>query len=174
MSWLKRLFGSAVVTKEPAPIAHGERLPTIEEMNRIIPAMGALMEKHAGFGIAVFDEGLLPASKGRVEFVLFCAIGITKDEQQARMLSAAMLHLADYQPTVGPKPIAQLPALPDPGSMTSPEAIKAAAEAILSHSNTSAYALFEGRIQQELARLRSLADKALAERAKRIGKQPKQ
>jgi len=165
MNWLKRLFGvgspeSETATSQPAP-------PTVEEMNRVMPAYGQLMEKHAAFVGAVFDETMLPVPKARLEFIIFCAIGVPEDEHQAQQVAAGLLQLADYQPNVGPEPVTQLPSLPHPASLTTPEAIRAAAEAVSAHGRASRYSEFEARVKHDLDRLKGLADKALAVRAAR-------
>jgi hypothetical protein len=168
MSWLKRLFGSNSGSAKPN--SEGQSAPTLEEMNRVIPAFGLLMEKaaaHGTYGQAVFDEATLPAPKARLEFIIFCAIGIAPDDRQAQQLVAGLLHLADYQPGVGPTPVTQFPRLPDPETLTSPEAIRASAAAMSNHSATSRYSSFAEVVERDLLRLKGLADKALVARATR-------
>ncbi|MBU8545757.1 MULTISPECIES: hypothetical protein [Roseomonadaceae] len=166
MSWLKRLLGAPQTPTQPASTT--PELPTAEEMNFVIPAFGQLMERNAGQLGTVFDEAMLPKSKARLEFVLFCAIGVVESEDEAQQLAAGLLHIADYQPNVGTVPVTQLPALPTLGSPSSPEAIRAAAEAVSAHAVTSRYSAFEMRVQQDLERLNGMADKALAARAARL------
>jgi hypothetical protein len=166
MSWLKRLFGG--VSGAPQPAAVQQAPPTAEEINQVVPAFGDLMARHAAYGAfggAVFDEATLPVAKARLEFLLFCAIGIVNDEQQVNHMAAGLLHLADYQSGVGPVPVTLLPSLPDPTKLTDPDAVRAAAEAFSKHSTASRYVEFEARVQHDLVRLKTLADKALAIRA---------
>ncbi len=165
MSWLKRLLGDG--SSKPKPASTEQAIPTMEELNRLIPAFGQLMERNAAYGVAIFDETMLPAPKSRLEFVIFCAVGIIEDNDQAEQVAAGLLHLADYQPNVGPVPITLMPLLPDLTSMRNPDEVRSAAEAITNHGKASRYAVFEAQVQQDLVRLSALADKARSARANR-------
>ena len=166
MSWLSRLFGAG--SGKTNQLDAEPPAPTLDEMNRLIPAFGRLMEKNATFATTVYDEAILPAPKARLELVLICAIGLTEDDRLVENIACALLHLSDYQASVGPVPAKLLPDFPATPELASLDAARAAAEAFAAHKKTSRYPEFEARVQHDLLRLKSLVDRALAVRAARL------
>lgn len=172
MGWLQKLFGKR--SEKPKCTEADLSAPTADELARVIPAFGRVLERHASYGMAVFDVTTLPVPKARLEAVLLCAIGIVEDEQQARQIAAAMVSLADYQVNVRPSPFTMVPELPRLGPEASPDAVKANAAAVVHHSSTGRYHQFRPLIEADQVRLRRMIDRAMtmreAHKSKRGGR----
>ncbi len=159
MNFFRKLFGAGGGVQESSrpgtPV-------TVDEINRVLPALGTLIERHADYGIAVFDEAALPGRKSRLEKVLLTALARAGDDAQVSVLSVALVSLAQYQPNVGPEPVTMLPVLPDPSPLPDSKDISALARLVAAHAESSRYDAFKPAIATDEARLGELADAAVA------------
>ena len=158
MSFLKRLFGTSERKKE---LLINDNRRAVENINRMTSAYGAVLEKHAKYGMAVFDVSTLPDTKENVAVALMGAIVLCSDAAALSILKGSLLSLADYQEGVGDEPATHLPDLSFGKESPTIDDIEDHARRFSEHSATGRYRSFKPLIDRDIEHFSNLYNTAL-------------
>jgi hypothetical protein len=158
MSFLKRLFGTSERKKE---VLIDDNRRAVENINLLTNAYGAVLQKHAKYGIALFDVSTLPDTKENVAVALMGAIVLCSDAAALSVLKASLLSLADYQEGVGDEPATLLPDLSFGKDSPTTDDIGDHARRFSEHSATGRYRSFKPLIDRDIEHFSNLYNTAL-------------